>query len=119
MSKVSKGNRVESLAKKYLESLGYLVDKKPRTHFQSPDFFGMFDLLAIKTDQVEFIQVKSNASNVSTAKKGIKKFAIENKLDLNFYIWLYEGRGNWRKWELVAYEWLETFRGKLSIKKVK
>jgi hypothetical protein len=96
MSKVSKGRTTENRCKKIFVEKGYLVDKKVRTRFSSPDFFGYFDLLCVKEIDTVYVQVKSNKSDFCTAKREIKKWIIENNLALKAEIWLYEGRGKWK-----------------------
>ncbi len=60
MSNVSKGNYYELKIKKWLESHEWLVEKTKRTKYNSIDFFGWFDLIAIKNGAIAFIQVKMN-----------------------------------------------------------
>ena len=108
MSKISKGNRIERLARDILRDQGWLVERKPRVRFSSPDFFGLFDLFALKGGQVRLIQIKSNASHFYTARKEIEKFVSEQKLDYNkvsYEVWLYEGRSIWRCEKYLS-EWL-------------
>ena len=95
INKVSKGRRVENLAKDLIKSYGWLVDKKVRTRFASPDFFGWFDLLCIKDSRCKMVQVKSNRSDFNTAKREIKKWIEENKLNPHVQVWLYLGKGMW------------------------
>lgn len=100
MDRVAKGRRVELKAKHRLQDMGYLVDKKVRTQWHSPDFFGMFDLLGLGEDVV-LVQVKSNPSDFYKARKEIRKFANEHRVEgLEYWIWLYEGRGQWREEQL-------------------
>lgn len=96
MNKKAKGQRIENLAKKLLEEKGYLVEKKNWSKYGSPDFFGWFDLVAVKGDKVTWIQVKSNKTHFYTARKKIGYFLYENQLAINCEIWLYEGRNRWR-----------------------
>lgn len=97
MTKVSKGRRVENLAKDIMKAEGWLVDKKVRTRFSSPDFFGQFDLLCIKGAETVYIQVKSNISDFYTARKEISAWLISKNLLINAQIWLYQPRKEWRK----------------------
>ena len=96
MNRVAKGNRVELMLRKILEADGYLVDKKNRTKWQSPDLFGVFDLVAIKESRVRFIQVKSNRSHFYIARKEISHFLKLHNLNIEAEIWLYQGKGKWR-----------------------
>jgi len=92
INKVAKGNRTELLARKELERLGYLVDKKPRTRFISPDLFGVFDLIAILGSTARLIQVKSNRTDFYKARKEIIGWKKEHHIKLPCEVWLYEGK---------------------------
>jgi len=95
INKVAKGRRVENIARDKLKTQGYLVDKKVRTRFSSPDFFGAFDLLAIKGNKVKFVQVKSNPSDFYKARKELKEWLKMYNLFINAELWLYFER-EWR-----------------------
>lgn len=97
MNKYQKGNRRELEARKQLEKEGYLVDKKPRTKFHSPDLFGMFDLIAIKDKEVRLVQVKSNRSDFYKSRKEIRAWMESNNCNLICEIWLKENHKPWRK----------------------
>ena len=96
----AKGRRIELKARKLLESLGYLVEKKNTNRWESPDFYGMFDLMAIMSGTTRLIQIKSNPTDFYKARKEIKEWVKENKVKVPCEIWLYEGRNNWRMEEL-------------------
>ena len=95
INKVQKGNRRELEARKMLEEQGYLVDKKPRTKYQSPDLFGMFDLIAIKGSECLLVQVKSNKSDFYKSRKQISLWAKSNHVCLPMYIYLKENNKQW------------------------
>ena len=97
INKYQKGNRRELEARKILEEQGFLVDKKPRTKYQSPDLFGMFDLIAIKQKECLLIQIKSNKSDFYKARKALRSWVKSNDCQLNCQIWLKENRKPWRK----------------------
>lgn len=71
MNPKAKGNRNEKKAKDKLIELGWIVERvKNCGKFQKQvDFFGLFDLIAIKNGQVILIQVKTNR------KPPFKKYA--------------------------------------------
>lgn len=100
MSTVTAGRRVENLAKKELEKAGWVVDGKNRNRFKSPDLFGIFDWLAVKSCEVMLLQVTKNKSGFYERRKKVKQWAKENDIDLNLQVWLYEGRNKWRKEEI-------------------
>lgn len=115
INKRAKGRAIELKAKKILQADGYLVEKKNASRFQSDDFWGIYDLVAVKERTVRFIQIKSNKSDFYKARKEIKQFMQDNKqFKVGSEIWLYEGRNKWRKesylWsmdddsELIIYE---------------
>jgi Holliday junction resolvase-like predicted endonuclease len=97
VNKYQKGNRRELEARKMLEEQGYLVDKKPRTKWHSPDLFGMFDLLAIKGDECLLIQVKSNKSDFYKSRKALRAWTKSQSIQLPCYIYLKENNKPWRK----------------------
>jgi len=116
MNRKAQGQRVERLAENILKEAGWLVDKKNWSRFGSPDFFGQFDLVAVKEDMVRWIQVKStsnkNYSNFYTARRNIEVWTRENNIDtiydaVTYEVWLYKGYGKWRKEQLTSGEWVD------------
>lgn len=98
VNKRNKGSRIELEARKLLEGTGYLVDKKNASRWQSDDFYGLFDLLAIKSNDVRLIQIKSNKSDFYKARKEIKTWHKDHKIKgISFEIWLREPRKDWLK----------------------
>jgi len=68
----TKGNNFENRIKKYLESLGYTVDKAraalkfagPGKYFSSPnDFWGVADLIAFRKDRAYTLIVQAHAGH--------------------------------------------------------
>lgn len=57
-----KGRKNELKAKKTLEDQGYTVEvtKSPSKWQKQQDLFGLWDMMAIKADDILFIQVKTN-----------------------------------------------------------
>jgi Holliday junction resolvase-like predicted endonuclease len=80
MNNVAKGVRTESLAKKLLESQGYLVHRVVRTSFSSKgipwhpqDIFGCIDLIAKKAgERTRWIQVTAGRS-IGRKKESLRK----------------------------------------------
>lgn len=101
MNKHAKGARVEGLAKKKAEALGYIVERKNWNRFASKDFYGCFDLMCVHKDtgHILFVQVKSNQTDVSRARKKIKEWELLKFFDCQ--IWLYIGR---REWSIITIE---------------
>lgn len=99
MSSKSKGDYYERKAQAQLEAEGYEVERAHakvvwipdgkggrRPISQHHDFFGKFDLIAVKKDEVRFIQVKflDEDSNLKEARANILDF--QHKCEM----WLYE-----------------------------
>lgn len=108
INKRNKGYRIETLAKKKLEAFGYLVEKQNYSRFHSQDFYGLFDLIAIKKSTVRFIQIKSVRSHAYQAIRDIQKWLIENKLTTNAEVWTYMGNNKWII-EYVYKDHIESF----------
>ena len=96
MNKIQKGNRNELLARKKLIDQGYIVEKKNRNRFESPDFWKLFDIIAIniKNGSVKLVQVKSNKSHYYKAIKDIALWKKELQLsdNVNCEVWLKENK---------------------------
>jgi hypothetical protein len=105
INKSRKGSRVELLAKKILQAQGYWVEKKNISQWQSPDFFGWFDLLAIRGAEVRLIQIKSNLSDFYKARKDIAKFELESGFKVPLECWCYLGRSVWRQEKVLGAKW--------------
>ena len=58
----AKGRKNEIKAKKILEAAGYDVEltKSPSKWAEQQDLFGLWDLMAVKKNEIRFVQVKSN-----------------------------------------------------------
>ena len=100
MNKSAKGQRYEREARHLLEDDGYLTEFKIRSRYASNDFFKMFDVLAIKGNEVRLIQVKTNASDFYKARKEIAEWILDNNFEKSttkFEVWLREPRKDWRK----------------------
>ena len=96
VKKRAKGVRIELEAKKMLIEEGYLVEKKNTSRWQSDDFYGLFDLLAIGQG-VRLIQVKSHISDFYKARRAIGLWMDANKITgVSFEVWLREPRKAWR-----------------------
>jgi hypothetical protein len=97
LNKTTKGRRSALMARKLLEADNWLVDAKPHTKYQSPDFYGQFDLLAVRGSDTRLIQVKSNMSHFYTARKAIKEWIAKTGVTIPCECWCYTGRGEWRR----------------------
>lgn len=96
MNKRAKGARVEMLAQKKLEKLGWFVEKKVHTRWSPGDIYGQFDMIAVKGSEVKFIQIKSNQSNFYTARKSIASWKKTTGVTSICEVWLYLGKSEWR-----------------------
>lgn len=61
MSK-QKGDRRERQAEKFYEQAGYKTEKSQGMRWDRTDWFGHFDLMAVRKDEMRFVQVKSNGA---------------------------------------------------------
>ena len=58
-----KGQNSQQKAKRYYESLGYEVEVVRYNKFsKNKDYFGLWDLICVKRQDMRFVQVKTNAS---------------------------------------------------------
>ena len=103
VNKTKKGNRYELEARKMLKEEGYLVEKKNYSRWESNDFWGLFDILAIKLDKLEIrlIQIKSNPTHFYEARREIGLWMDKNNAKsgkgFSCEVWLREPRKAWRK----------------------
>ena len=70
MNGVARGRYFELKAKRELEKFGWLVERAPMTRFRH-DFFGLWDLIAVKNNRVVFIQVACRRKPVAWFKDAI------------------------------------------------
>jgi Holliday junction resolvase-like predicted endonuclease len=95
MSSRTKGNAYELKSRKMLEKDGYLVEKANarilwiggRPISKHHDFFGLFDLIAVNSQEVRFIQVKfldeESHGWLSSVRHEIAGFPVKSEL----WIW--------------------------------
>jgi Holliday junction resolvase len=91
----AKGCRIENLAKRVLESEGWLVYRVPASRMwqKEEDVFGLWDLLAVKGREYKFVQVKSNQRR---DMKPLQLFAKEHfNPFVRFELWVYKDRTGW------------------------
>lgn len=60
MNAAAKGRRNEYKAKQVLLDEGYLVEICNNQQYGSNDFFGLWDLIAVKKEEIRWVQVKTN-----------------------------------------------------------
>jgi hypothetical protein len=98
ISNHAKGVRNEFLAKQVLKSDGYLVEQKNWSRYAPKDFFSLFDILAIRLDEVRFIQIKSDKSSFYKARKDVANWVFLNNISpkIKCEVWLKENRTPWR-----------------------
>ncbi len=92
-----KGSRNELKCKHELEEQGYLVEKVRYggKFMKSVDFFGVWDILALRNGNLKFIQVKTNKKPVM---KIFEEFAVKNwASNFDFEVWVYRDRKTCRK----------------------
>lgn len=98
MSKRSLGSAHELKARKELESLGYLVEKKNPSRWQGNDFWGEFDIIALSKDgsEIRLIQVKTHITDFSKAKNRIRNWILANNVtNISCEVWMKEPRKAW------------------------
>ncbi|MCC7570478.1 hypothetical protein KO465_03980 [Candidatus Micrarchaeota archaeon] len=88
MSSRSKGSKHEREAKQELEEQGWIAFKPQKTsRFGTQDIFNMFDLVAVKENQLKFIQIKTG-STAGFLKK-LKKWSAEHSiLGVSWELWV-------------------------------
>ena len=71
INKRSKGRRAELRTKKILEDAGYEVEvtKSPSKYAKQQDLFGLWDAMALKANEIRFIQVKQNRKIYGVARE--------------------------------------------------
>lgn len=90
MNNRAKGNRAEKEYVTLLESEGYLTYRVKGSYVwnNEVDIFGLFDILAINKNNIDFFQIKSNDTAGSIKK--IRMWINKNKNNLpsnsNFYV---------------------------------
>jgi len=96
MNSLRKGLRNEKKAMALLENIGFKVVKAKITRWGGNDFFGLFDLIAVKKNSPTlFIQVKTNQTR--GVKKELEKFALENLNPFNATgLFVYYDRKGWK-----------------------
>ena len=124
VNKTNKGNRYELEARKLLSAEGYLVEKKNYSRWESNDFWGLFDILAIhptgevvhqeislgdtahaivSKSKIRLVQVKTNRSDFYKARSKIQEWVDENKISgIDCEVWLREPRKAWRQEKVTS-----------------
>lgn len=110
----NKGYRFEVLCQKKLEKEGYIVHRAMKSVRRfglgivrtiSHDIFGLFDLVAMKEDNLKFIQC-TTSKNISIKKKKILAVSKKDKLfdGAEYLIWQKIGRNKIRELRLNTWQ---------------
>ena len=78
MSNISKGDNAVLRAQRELEYRGYMVEKVKKVRWSPQDFWGCWDLIAIKSTHIRFIQVSKSPmyDRPVVYKRKVKAFPI-------------------------------------------
>jgi Holliday junction resolvase len=95
MNTHAKGYRREYQCKLELVALGYLVERKNFARHCAIDFFGLFDLVAIRGGECLWVQVKSARSPALASVKAILKWKKETGVCLPCQVWYKLNRKPW------------------------
>ena len=100
MSSRSKGRQRELKAKTKLEKDGYIVEivRGSSRFAKSVDFFGLFDLIAIKEGSVLLVQVKSQKVSLKPYQEFIDKHGAIN---IFAELWVYQKRKPFKKYLIL------------------
>ena len=61
INRYAKGNRNQNKCRKYFESIGYSVEVTRRDKYRvNQDFFSLWDLICVSSQDILFVQVKTN-----------------------------------------------------------
>ena len=94
-----KGNRVRLLAIKELEKTGWQVGIVERTgrFIKDKDLFSLFDLCAIRDDQIRFVQIKSGGTG--GMKHKILEFSERHPVpNVSWELWVKKNRKPFKAW---------------------
>jgi len=95
MNSHAKGYRREYQCKLKLIELGYLVERKNFARHCAIDFFGLFDLVAIRGDSCLWVQVKSSRYPARASVRDILKWKKETGISLPCQVWYKENHKEW------------------------
>jgi len=106
----AKGDRAEVRAKKELEAEGFLVERAHgipvwvgpgRCISKHHDFFGVFDLWAIRRDCVRLVQITTSDKNLKAKRDKIDDLEeyLPRMTNCTYEVWWYMGRDGWRVWK--------------------
>jgi len=102
MTKASKakGGMAEKLAVKKLEDEGYICEKPIRSKWQREDFFGCWDIIAIKDQSIRFVQVSTKPlyDRGVEFKQRLADFPVGTHWTKEF--WQLKEEGVWRVWQI-------------------
>ena len=95
MDKAGQGARNEKRCENDLIKDGYSVEKVKRVKFGRRDFFGLFDVIAINSERVRLIQVKSNRRADRKTRQAISAFRCPSQCSKE--VWVFVDRKGWKK----------------------
>ncbi len=94
---LNKGDEAMNLAVKLLEGQEYFVEKAKKVKFQPQDFFGLFDIIAVKEGSLKFVQVSTRPIYDKGAefRQKMKDFPIPPGCSKEY--WQYMEKVEWGK----------------------
>ena len=99
IKKGAKGARNEARCKKELIEDGYQVESVKRLRYGPTDFWGIFDVIAVSSEQIRFIQVKSNRREERWLRERIRAFRCPDSCSKEVCV-NYDYKG-WKKWRIT------------------
>lgn len=118
INKTNKGNRVKLLGIKEFEKSGYLVSSSEKSgrYQKQKDLFGLFDFVAIREDEVCFVQITCNKPH---SHKLYLEFSLKYQLtDAHFIQGVWHDRDGWVWFNYVnGTKYIEDLRSS-SLKKL-
>ena len=128
MSSTTKGNQIELMAARYLETKGFYCQRAQRTMrpigkgryvSAANDFFGVFDIVAVSpgAEPVRFIQTTMGRGNAWSRRKKVEeeayKFPVHHICSIEVWRWVGGGKkrrkdGGWTRRQYFEQRALEN-----------
>lgn len=89
------GLKNELRLRKELEKLGWLTEHKPWSRYGGKDFWGIFDIVALRNGEVSAIQVKTNDAKRLEVWLKYQKVKRHIPKSWNCQLWVWKGRQGW------------------------